>query len=136
MALRDVERAELLRVASDRDTSAVVASRCRMVLWRDDGRSVADITKLASVTKPTVYQWLDRYAQCGIAGLEDIPKPGGIPRVAPQGRARILALSRCSPPVDSGLSHWSAREMAKHLKRHESIDVSHNYIAALWRARP
>jgi transposase len=134
MALSDVDRAVLLRVASDRETSAVVASRCRMVLWRDAGRSVAEITKLVSVTKPTVYGWLDRYAKFGIVGLEDVPKPGGIPQVAPEVRARILALSRCSPPVESGLSHWSSREMAKYLKRHEGIEVSHNYIAALWRA--
>src|SRR5712691_10886185 len=134
MALSDVDRAVLLRVASDRETSAVVASRCRMVLWRDAGRSVAEITKLVSVTKPTVYGWLDRYAKFGIVGVEDVPKPGGIPQVAPEVLARILALSRCSPPLETGLSHWSSREMAKYLKRHEGIEVSHNYIAALWRA--
>jgi hypothetical protein len=27
-------------------------------------------------------------------------------------RARILAATRTSPPADTGLSHWSSREMA------------------------
>jgi transposase len=135
MVLSDVERAELLRAASNRDTDAVLALRCRMVLWRNDGRSVVEITRLASVTKPTVYTWLDRYETFGIAGLEGVPRAGGMPRVAPRVRARIIALSRCSPPVNSGLSHWSSREMAKHLKRHEGVHVSHNYIADLWRSQ-
>jgi hypothetical protein len=31
----------------------------------------------------------------------------------------ILALTRITPPEHTGLSHWSAREMAKYLKRDE-----------------
>jgi len=38
-----------------------------------------------------------------------------------------------SPPVDSGLSHWSTRTLADHLKRREGIAVSWHYIARVWR---
>jgi len=47
--------------------------------------------------------------------------------------ARILALTRVTPPVETGLSHWSSREMAAYLKRHESVTVSWHYVAQLWR---
>ena len=48
-------------------------------------------------------------------------------------RARILAATKSSPPVESGLSHWSSREMARFITRTESVYVSHHYVAKLWR---
>ena len=53
--------------------------------------------------------------------------------VPPQVRSRIVALSRTSPPEHTGLSHWSSRELSRHLKRYEGIEVSHDFIADLWR---
>ena len=44
-----------------------------------------------------------------------------------------MALTRCTPPVELGLSHWSSREMADFLNRTEGIAVSHNYVATVWR---
>ncbi|WP_392839707.1 helix-turn-helix domain-containing protein [Streptomyces sp. LN500] len=54
-------------------------------------------------------------------------------QVPPRVRARVIALTRMSPPVDSGLSHWSTRTLAGHLKRREGISVSWHYIARVWR---
>ena len=50
----------------------------------------------------------------------------------PGERARILALTRLPPPAITGLTNWSSYEMAKYLKRHEGISVSHNFIHELW----
>jgi hypothetical protein len=35
-----------------------------------------------------------------------------------------------SPPQELGISHWSSREMAKHLKKAYGIEVSHNFVSA------
>ena len=88
---------------------------------------------LAGVSRPTVDFWIDRYGSGGVAALND--RPSGAPReqVPPAVRGRILALTRCTPPVELGLSHWSSREMANFLNRTEGIDVSHNYVATVWR---
>ena len=54
-----------------------VSARTQMVLWRAEGRSVADIAAMAgTTTRPTVYKWLDRYADEGLAGLENDVSPG------------------------------------------------------------
>ncbi|MGX1117269.1 transposase [Streptomyces ambofaciens] len=47
----------------------------------------------------------------------------------PQTRGRVIALTRMTPPPESGLSHWSTRTLADHLKRRESIRVSFHYVA-------
>jgi hypothetical protein len=58
---------------------------------------------------------------------------GRPPEISDEVRARILALTRQSPPEKTGLSHWSSREMARYLKQEVGISVSHSFVAALWR---
>lgn len=110
-----------------------VAWRAQIVLWDDEGYSAAEIAQQAGTTKPTVYKWLDRYAEQGIAGLESRKSTGRPRSVSGEVRARIVALTRTTPPASTGLTHWSSSEMAKYLKGHEGISVSHNFVAGLWR---
>jgi transposase len=42
-------------------------------------------------------------------------------------------LTRTSPPAETGLSHWSSRELAAFIERTEGVYVSHHYVAKLWR---
>jgi transposase len=110
-----------------------VACRARMVLLRDDGYPPVEIARLVGVSKPTVYLWLSRYDEAGPDGLVNRVSSGRPPEVSDRTRARIVALTRQSPPAGSGLSHWSSRQMAKYLRRVEGIEVSHAFIAELWR---
>jgi transposase len=132
MDLTPEQRTELesvIRVGYDRSVSA----RAQIVLWWADGRGAAEIAKTSGATRPTVYKWVDRYAEGGLAALEDRVSTGRPQSVTAEVRARILALTRTSPPAETGLTHWSSHEMAKYLRRHEGISVSHNFIAELWR---
>ena len=71
---------------------------------------------MAGTTEPTVYKWISRYEQYGIDGLSDRVSSGRPPEISNEVKARILALTRQSPPEKIGLSHWSSREMARYLK--------------------
>jgi transposase len=133
MSLSNEERAELRSMLRSSRYNSLVVTRAQMVLWADEGFSVAQIATMAGMTKPTVYKWISRYATDGLAGLES-RKSSGRPRsISGEVRARILALTRMSPPEDTGLTHWSSYEMARYLKRHEGISVSHNFVSVLWR---
>src|SRR5512138_1994592 len=114
VALTAAQREELSTVVNSRSVDAVVANRARMVLWRDEGRSANDVAMLAGVSRPTVNTWVRRYAEAGLDGLFDQPRPGKPAQVSGQVRARILALTRTTPPSSTGLSHWSSREMARY----------------------
>ena len=90
---------------------------------------------------PNLQVCLDRRWICGLvvsrlrvsrgfqAGNEVLARDQMSPRI----RARILALTRTSPPAETGLSHWSSREMADYVRRTENTYVSHHYVAKLWR---
>src|SRR5690242_639391 len=132
--LSESERLELLAMLNSTTASARVATRARIVLWRAEGWLKKDVASRAGVSRPTVDAVLKRFAADGVAGLQDKPVRIVQPdRVPAQVRARILAVTRCSPPRETGLSHWSSRELSGFLKRTENISVSHNYIATLWR---
>jgi transposase len=133
MELSVEQAAELRELANSRDVPADLASRARIVLWSGEGRRRKDIAELLGVSLPTVDRWKIRYAQRGVAGLEG-DRPGGArDQVPARVRARVIALTRMTPPAFTGLSHWSTRELAKYLKRTENITVSWHYIARIWR---
>jgi transposase len=133
LVLTDEQVAELRAVVNSRDVSAAVATRARIVLWMAEGRRRKDVAELAGVSLPTVDRWVDRYEARGLAGLQEHKRGGPREQVPARVRARILALTRMSPPSETGLSHWSSRQMASYLKRAEGISVSWHYVARLWR---
>jgi transposase len=126
--------AELRALVKSPDVSAVVATRARIVLWRAEGHRRKDVAALAGVSAPTVDRWLERYGVEGLAGLADRQKGAPRQQVPPWVRARIVALTRTSPPAATGLSHWSSREMSTYLRHTEDISVSWHYVAKVWRA--
>lgn len=132
MELTADERAELEAVISvgyDR----LVASRARMVLDYAAGISVSEIVASSGTTKPTLYKWIARYKEGGIAGLDDNKSPGRPRAVTDEERARIIAVTKRPPPESTGLTRWTSHGMAVYLKRQEGIDVSHTFVSELWR---
>ncbi|GIH18942.1 hypothetical protein Raf01_71140 [Rugosimonospora africana] len=133
VVLTEEHSVELRMLINSRDVSATVATRARIVLWTAERRRRKDVGELAAVSLPTVDRWVRRYLERGLDGLHDDPRGAGREQVPGWVAARILALTRMTPPADTGLSHWSSREMANYLRRTERVSVSWHYVAKLWR---
>jgi transposase len=137
LTIPDAERAELERRARDRGAPARVAERARIVLLAGDGLTGSQIAERAGCTEPTVIKWRRQYAEAGLAGLEDAPRPGGPKTVlTDEAVCEILAATVTPPPGSlqaQGVTHWSARRLADWLRRTRKITVSHDSIARLWR---
>jgi transposase len=131
--LTAAQQVELRSLVNSPDVPATVGTRARIVLWRAEHKQKKDIAAWVGMSRPTVDLWLARYASDGIAGLLDHRRGAGREQVPASIRARVLALSRTSPPAQSGLSHWSSREMAAFVTRTEGVSISHHYVAKLWR---
>jgi transposase len=133
MDVTSAQRRALQELVNSSEVAASVATRARIVLWRAENRPKKEIAALAGVSRPTVDLWLSRFDVDGVAGL--LGRKRGAPReqVPAAIRGRILALTRTSPPAETGLSHWSSREMAAFIKRTTGVYVSHRYVAELWR---
>src|SRR5215207_2678305 len=137
LAVRDQDRAELERRARSKSEPARVAQRARIVLLSEKGLTGPQIAERVACTEPTVITWRSRYAEHGMAGLSDAPRPGGPVRVmTPEVAAQILADTVTPPPQalrERGVTHWSARRLSAWLAGHRGIRVSHDSIVRLWR---
>ena len=51
--------------------------RARIVLLAAEGLTGPQIAQRAGCTEPTVVKWRSQYAELGLSGLEDAPRPGG-----------------------------------------------------------
>jgi transposase len=127
------QRAELLAMVNASEVPASVATRARIVLWRAEGRQKREVAALAEVSRPTVDLWLRRFATDGVGGLLERAPGAAREQVPAAVRSRILAMTKTSPPIEAGLSHWSSRELARFIFRTEGVYVSHHYVAKLWR---
>ena len=77
LMLPAADRAELERRARSKGAPARVVERARIVLLAADGLTGPQIAGRAGCTEPTVIKWRRQYAESGLAGLEDAPRPGG-----------------------------------------------------------
>jgi|ERR1700677_1308950 len=133
MRLSREDRAELASKVPSGKYDGSISSRAQIILLWDEGVNQKEIAEEMETSVVTVAKWIDRFKEGGLAALESRKSPGRPREVSLEERARIIAFTRQSPPAHTGLSHWSSHEMARYLKRHEGIDVSHNFVSVLWR---
>ncbi|MFF2847545.1 helix-turn-helix domain-containing protein [Streptomyces sp. NPDC058001] len=69
----------------------------------------------------------------GLAGLAERKRGGRKIQVPPSTQGRVIALSKMTPPTETGLTHWSTRTLSAYLKQAEGIKVSFHYNARVWR---
>lgn len=104
--------------------SAGHVERARIVLAVADGAGTTGTAALVGVSRPTVIKWRDRFAEHGIAGLDDEPRSG---RPKTIDDAEIIAATLDPPPAALGVTHWSTRLLAAHL------GIGDATVARAWR---
>jgi len=133
MGLSDDERAELQAALRSDVYDGSVSSRAQIVLWHDEGRQKSEIARLLRTSRPTVDKWITRYEQEGVAGLVSRTSQGGPRQIPDEIRARVLALTKATPPLALGISHWSSPDMSKYIRETEGVYVSQTWVSRLWR---
>jgi hypothetical protein len=76
LELQHEQRSELERIVRSRRTPQAVALRARIVLMTAQGVAPGVIGEQLGVSQPTVRKWRARYAEEGLAGLRNEPRPG------------------------------------------------------------
>jgi transposase/transposase-like protein len=118
----DQER--LVSLTRSSSVRAGLAQRARIVLLAAEGTSNTVIAERVGVTRQTVVTWRGRYAERGLAGLDDEPRSG---RPRQVDHRAIVAATLKPPPKRLGVTHWSSRLMAARL------GVGNATVARAWR---
>jgi transposase len=122
--LREGDRERLLALTRASSGAAGLAQRARIVLLAAQGESNTAIADRVGVSRPTVIGWRERYQATGIAGLDDEPRSGRPRRID---RAKVIAATLAPPPTKYGVTHWSSRLLARHLR------ISDHSVGSIWR---
>ncbi len=120
------DRAELERLQRASSTPAGLSRRARAILLMLQDHSGVEIAERVGYTVVQVSRIRRRFAEGGVAGLTDRPKPGRPPTVTARKRAQIVAMTL--KPPGPGLSHWTSRDLAR------KTGVSHATVHRIWQA--
>jgi len=123
------DRQELERLAGSRTESKQMIERAQIILGCLAGKRVKEIARICHTRPNTVIKWRQRFAQWGLPGLRDAPRPGAKPVYGADFRNRVLALLETAPPP--GQACWDGPAVAAALNgsvhavwrvlRHEGI---------------
>ena len=123
--ISDEDRDTLLRWKRSPTTPQKLVRRADIVLAAAEGLNNKGISERGLGSVQTVCLWRKRYAEYGIEGLQDQPKPGRPRKIGRDKIAEIVATT-LTPP--EGVTHWSARRLAK------QVGVSHSTVHRIWQA--
>ena len=89
---------------------------------------VAEVARLAGVSRPAVWRWQRRFAEEGVEGLlRDKTRPPGRAPLPPETIARVVAMT-CQEEAPGETTHWTGRAMAK------AVGISLRSVQRIWRA--
>ena len=126
--LRPKERAALEARVRSATTAQRDVRRARIVLLAAQARSTRSIAEEVGVEPRIVSTWRRRFAEEGLDGLEERPRPGKTPIYGAATGKRILKLLDRSPP--KGYARWTGPLLAEALG-----DVDVQYVWRFLRAQ-
>jgi len=121
----DEDRETLHKWKKSPRTPQKLVRRADIILAAAEGLNNKAISERGLGSEQTICLWRKRYAERGIEGLQDEPKPGRPRRIGQDKTAEIVATT-LTPP--QGMTHWSARRLAK------QVGVSHSTVHRIWQA--
>jgi transposase len=124
--LSDDERALLEGWTRRRTSAHGLAQRSRIVLDAAEGQTNTEIAERLGVSRPTVTRWRRRFAERGVDGLVDEPRPGRPRTITDEHVEEVVVKTLETTPKDA--THWSTRSMAA------EVGLTQNAILRIWHA--
>jgi len=125
VVLSSQERAELERVCNRSTSEQRLVFRAKIILALSEGLSVHEASQKLHVPPKTIIKWKKRYLSQKLDGLKDAPRPGKPTKFTPSEKLKIIS-EACKSPKH--ITHWSTRELQKHLEKECGICMSHMTI--------
>jgi transposase len=126
MTVTERDREILERWMRRPKTAQGLAQRARIVLVCAEDKPNWMVAEELGVTRQTVGKWRARFAEFGVDGLLDEPRPGAPRTISDADVERVLTLTLETKPEDA--THWSTRSMAK------ASGLTQSAVSRIWRA--
>lgn len=126
------ERQALEQLATSRTAQARLVERAQILLAVAEGRGATEIARDLGVSRPTVYTWIHRFNEHGLAGLADRPRSGRPQTYSAEQRAEVIAAA-LTDPKELGLPFgcWTLDRLRDYLNEHKGIPIKRSRIDEL-----
>jgi len=128
-AVTSEERAAVAKLAHSRTAPARAVERARVVLAALDGELVEQIAAQQRLSRNTVYMWLHRFEERGLAGVEDRTRSGR-PRTYPSEQVGVIVATALTKPATLGLpfAAWTLDRLVAYLAEHQGITMKRSRL--------
>ena len=132
LEVSEEERQAVARLAHARTAAARAVERAGVVLAALDGHPVEEIAADLHLARNTVYLWLHRFEERGLAGLEDRSRSGR-PRTYPREQVGEIVATALSKPKALGLpfASWTLDRLVAYLSEHKGITMKRSRLNEL-----
>jgi transposase len=124
--LQDADRATLEAWSRRPKTWQALAMRARIVLRAAEGVPSTAIAQELGLHLQTALKWRKRFAERGVDGLLDEPRPGQPRKITDAQIEAVITRTLESKPADA--THWSSRSMA------QAAGLNQTAVSRIWRA--
>ena len=130
ITLSEADRGQLQGWARRRKTGQALATRARIVLaCAEPGSTNGGVAAALGVSRPTVALWRRRFAERGLDGLLDEPRPGAPRKTSDEQVERAITITLEATPPDA--THWSTCSWPGHCQ----LDAYRNEFSQFASAR-
>jgi len=127
ITLNPCDREILQKWARGRSTQVRLMQRAQIVLLASEGMANKDIATKIGATRILVGRWRSRFAELGLAGIEqDAPRAGRKPSKRNRNAQQIIRRTLETKPENE--THWTTRTLAREL------GLSQSMVTRVWRA--
>jgi transposase len=128
-ALTPEETKEVQRLAHSRTEPARAVERAQIVLFSCEGLTVPAIAKQLRRDAVTVRMWVKRFNAMGLAGLQDLARPGHPATYTSEQVSEIVAAA-LTPPRDLGLpfASWTLDRLQAYLSEVKGVAMKRSRI--------
>lgn len=126
LELSGEQRSSLQGWTRRRKTAQALSMRARIVLHASEGLTATAIAAETHACIQTVSKWWRRFAEQGLDGLLDEPRPGQPRKLSDAQIEAVIVRTLESKPAAA--THWSTRTMA------QATGINQTAISRIWRA--
>jgi len=127
ITLTEVERSRLIVLSKARLVSVRLSERAKIVLLASEGLENIQIASRLGITRQKAGRWRDRYANSGLAGIEqDAPRPGR-GRLIEEATVKEVIRKTLEEKPDKA-THWSRSRMSA------ATGLSESTIGRIWKS--
>lgn len=128
-ALTDEESTTIGKWSRSRTEPARRVERATIIRLASEGQTIPHIARTCDLDEPMVRKWVKQFIERGLPGLDDAPRAGAPPRYGGELKGRIIAAALISPKeLGQDFASWTFERLATYLNEVEGIAIKHSRV--------